>query len=143
MKSLASSASFVDVGTVLAVKRSEERFGALTSARVIGTDDLRQRMQLFQSVPFRDALGTERDIHPATARSQMLPNEARRTRIDRASQDDERAVPEVRRDLVDGLLEDGHRGSQEFVDRRSNDDDQLVGAADHLGIGAELQPARR
>ena len=73
----------------------------------------------------------------------MLPDEARRARIDRAPQDNQRAVPEMRRDLVDGLLEDRHRGSQEFVDRRSNDDDQLVGAADHLRVRAELQPACR
>ena len=49
----------------------------------------------------------------------------------------------MRRDLVDGLLEDRHRRSQEFVDRRSNDHDQLVGAADHLGVGSQLQPAGR
>ena len=38
-------------------------------------------------------------------------------RVDRAPQDDQRAVAEVRRDLVDGLLEDRHRGAEELVDR--------------------------
>ena len=49
----------------------------------------------------------------------------------------------MRRDLVDGLLEDRHRRSEELVDRRADDHDQLVGPADHLGVGSQLEPAGR
>ena len=48
----------------------------------------------------------------------MLPNEARRARIDRAPEDDQGPWPEVRGDLVDAVLEGRHRRPQELVDRR-------------------------
>ena len=53
----------------------------------------------------------------AAALGQVLGDVAGRARVDRAAQDDEGAVAQVRRDLVDGLLEDRHRRPEELVDR--------------------------
>ena len=47
----------------------------------------------------------------------------------------------MRRDLVHGPLEDRHRRAQELVDRRPDDDDQLVCPGDHRAVGPELEPA--
>ena len=66
-----------------------------------------------------------------------------RARVDGAAQDDQRAVAEVGRDLVDGPLEHAHRRAEELVDGRADDEEHGVGAADDLGVGAELEAARR
>ena len=44
---------------------------------------------------------------------------------------------------LDGLLEDRHRRAEELVDRRADDDDELVGPLDHRAVGAELETSRR
>ena len=64
-------------------------------------------------------------------------------RVDGAPQDDQRAVAEVRRDLLDGPLEDGHRRPEELVDRRADDDDDLIRPVQDLAVGAQLEPAGR
>ena len=49
----------------------------------------------------------------------------------------------MRGDLVDGLLEDRHRRPEELVDRRADDDDELLGPLDHRAVGAELEATGR
>ena len=43
--------------------------------------------------------------------------------------------------LTDRPFEDGHRGPQELVNRRSNHDDHNVGSTQHCCVGTELEPA--
>ena len=49
----------------------------------------------------------------------------------------------MRRDLVDGLLEDRHRWAQELVDRGADDDHEVVGPLDQVARRAECQTAGR
>ncbi len=48
-------------------------------------------------------------------------------------------VGQVRRQLLDGALEDRHRRVQELVDRRADDDDHLLHVAQQLRLGADGQ----
>ena len=100
-------------------------------------------MQLLEGMAFRDALGAERHVHGASGIGEVLGDIAGGPGIDGAPQDHERAVAQVRGDLVDRLLEDRHRWAQELVDRCPDDDNQTVGATDHRTVGAQLQPAGR
>jgi hypothetical protein len=50
---------------------------------------------------------------------------------------------QVRGDLVDRPLEDGHGRPQELVDRGADDDDELARPADHLAAAAKLEPTGR
>ena len=143
MKSFASSASLVVVRMVLAASRGEQRLGPLGGRVGVGADDLRQRAELLERVALGDPLRAERDVDAAAALGEVLGDVAGRARVDGAAQDDQRAVAQVRRDLVDGLLEDRHRWAEELVDRRADDDDELVGPRDHRAVGAELEPAGR
>ena len=126
----------VVVRIVLRRRVPEQRLGALAGAVVVGADDLRQRVELLERVALGDALGAERDVDPAAALGEVLADVGGRARVDRAAQDDERAIAEVRRDLVDRPLEDRHRRPEELVDRRADDDDQRVGPRDHLAPSA-------
>ncbi len=121
----------------LAGQRPEQRGRALGRPVVVGADDLRQRMELLEGMTLGDPLRAERDIDPAAALGEVLGDIAGRARVDRAAQGDQRPVAQVRRDLVDGLLEDRHRRAEELVDRRADDDHQLVGPGDHRAVGAE------
>jgi hypothetical protein len=47
----------------------------------------------------------------------------------------------VRGNLVDRSLEDGHGWPQELVDRRADDNDQLVRPANHLRASTEFEPS--
>ena len=117
MNSLASSASLVVVRIVLLRELAEQRLARVGGAVVVGADDLRQRVELLERVALGDPLRAERDVDAAAALGQVLGDVAGRARVDGAPQDDQRAVAEVRRDLVDGLLEDRHRRAEELVDR--------------------------
>ena len=109
MKSFVSSASLVVVRMVFeaSVPNSAEARSAATS--VVRADDLRQRGQLLEGVALGDPLRAERDVDDAAALGEVLGDVAGRARVDRAPERDERALAEVRRDLVDRLLEDRHR----------------------------------
>ena len=51
------------------------------------------------------------------------------------------AVPQVRHEVVEHLVEDAHRRVHELVDRRADDEDHRVGALEQAGSAAELEPA--
>ncbi len=141
MKSLASSASLLVVRMVLDAMWREQRGRALGGHVVVGADDLGQRVELLEGVALGDALRAERDIDRAAGFLEMLRHVLGRARVDGAAQDHQGAVAQVRGDLVDGLLEDRHRWPEELVDRRADDDDELVRALDHRAVGAEVQAA--
>ena len=143
MNSLASSASLVVVRIVLLASVAEQRGRALGGAVVVGADDLGQRVELLERVALGDPLRAERDVDGAAALGQVLGDVAGRARVDGAAQGDQGAVAQVRRDLVDGLLEDRHRRAEELVDRRADDDDEVVRPLDHRAVGAEREPAGR
>ena len=124
-------------------ERPEQRLGPVPRAILVRPDDLGQRAELLERVPLGDALRAERDVDPAAALGEVLGDVARRPRVDRAPEHDEGAVAQMRRDLVDGLLEDRHRGAEEFVDGRPDDDDEPIGSPDHRPVGPELEPAGR
>ena len=109
-------------------------------AVVVGADDLGQRVELLERVALGDPLRAERDVDGAAALGQVLGDVAGRARVDGAAKRDQGALAQVRRDLVDRLLEDRHRRSQELVDRRADDDDEVVRPLDHRAARAERQP---
>ena len=90
-----------------------------------------------------DALRAEREVHSAAACLEVAGDELARAGVDGAPEDDEGAVSQVRGDLLDGPLEDGHRRAEELVDRRADDDDHLLRAAEDLGVRREHEPAGR
>ena len=125
VNSLASSASLEVVRIVLRRERAEQGLGPLGGRVRVGADDLGQGAELLEGVALGDPLRAERHVDAAAALGEVLGDVAGRARIDGAAQDDERAVAQVRRDLVDGPLEDRHRRPEELVDRRPDDDDEL------------------
>ena len=125
MNSLASSASLVGRPDRLARRAARTAPSARSPAAVVvRADDLRQRVELLEGVALGDPLRAERDVDAAAALGEVLGHVLGRARVDGAAQDDQRAVAEVRRDLVDGPLEDRHRRAEELVDRRADDDDE-------------------
>ena len=127
----------------LAGERPEQLGRPLGGAVVVGADDLRQRVELLEGMALGDPLRAERHVDPAAALGEVLRDVAGRARVDGAAQGDQRPVAEVRRDLVDGLLEDRHRWPEELVDRGADDDDEVVRPLDHRAVGAEREPAGR
>src|SRR5450432_461850 len=88
---------------------------------------------------FSDPLWTECNVEVAAVLGQGLRDVLGRTRIDGAPQDDQRSVLEVRSDLLDGTLKDGHRWAKEFVDWRADDDDQDPRPADHRHVVRQFE----
>ena len=60
--------------------------------------------------------------------------------VDGAAKDDQRPLGEVRRQLVDRLVEDGHRGVEELIDGRADDHDDDGHATD---VPESVEAARR
>ena len=143
MNSFASSASLVVVRIVLLASVPNSAVARSAARVVVRADDLRQRVELLERVALGDPLRAERDVDAAAALGEVLGDVAGRARVDGAPQDDQGAVAEVRRDLVDGLLEDRHRRAEELVDRRADDDHEVVGPLDHRAVRAEREPAGR
>ena len=100
-------------------------------------------MQLLERMALGDPLGAEGDVHRAAALGEVLGHVAGRARVDGAPQGHQGAVTEMRRDLVDRLLEDRHRWAEEFVDRGADDDHEVIGPLDHRAVGPEGEAARR
>ena len=136
MKSFASSASSVVVRTICAASRAKSAAARSPAAGVVGADDLRQRAELLERVALGDPLRAEGDVDAAAALREVP---ARRTRWC-PGRPCCAGRPACRRGgagaiCVDRLLEERHRRAQELVDRRPDDDDERVGAA-------ERSPAR-
>ena len=121
----------------------EQRLGPVAGGRGVRADDLGQRVQLLERVALGDPLRAEGDVHVLAAVREGGGDVLGRARIDRAAQDDQRAVAELAGDLVDRPLEHAHRRAEELVDRGADDEQDGVGAADDLGVGAELEAAGR
>ena len=143
VNSFASSASLDVVRIVFVASCPNSSVARSRRDVVVRADDLRQRVELLERVALGDPLRAERHVDPRAALGEMLRDVLGRARVDGAAQDDEGAVAEVRRDLVDGLLEDRHRRAEELVDRRADDDDELLGPFDHRAVRAEAEPAGR
>ncbi len=122
---------------------TEQGLGSLGCPIRIGADDLRQAAELLERVTLGDPLRTEHDVDPAASLGEVLGDVFGRARVDGAAQDDEGPVPEMRRDLVDGALEDGHRRAEELVDRRADDDDHGLGPIQDRRIVGQLEPTGR
>ena len=140
MKSLASSASSGARPDDLAAEPGEERRRPVAHGGVVGADDLGQRPELLESVALGDPLRAEGDVDAAAAVGERLGDVGGGPRVDGAAQDNERAVAEVRRDLLDGPLEEGHRRAEELVDRRPDDDDE---ASARPTIAGSAESSRR
>ena len=110
-------------------QRPEQLGRPLGGHVVVGADDLGQRVELLERVALGDPLRAEGDVDHGSRARRGAGRRSRRARIDGASKGDERAVAEVRRDLVDRLLEDRHRRPEELVDRRADDDDEVSSSA--------------
>ena len=122
---------------------AEQRLRPLGSSIGVGADDLGQAAELLERVTLGDPLRAEDDVDPVAPGGELLRDVLGRPRVDRAPEHDERAILEVRRDLVDGSFEDGHRRPEELVDGRPDDHDDRRGPADHRRVRAEHEPARR
>ena len=123
-------------------ERPEERLGSIAGTLVVRADDLRQRSKLFEGMALGDPFRTKCDINLASTSFEVLADVRGRAGIDRAAQDHQRSLTEVRRDLIDRPLEDRHRWSEELVDGGPHHDDELVGAPHHLAAGSEFEPVR-
>ena len=118
---------------------AEQRLGPLGGVVRIGPDDLGQAAELLERVTFGDPLGAEDDVDPVATVGQVLGDVLGRARVDGASEHDQRAVPEVRRDLVDGSLEDRHRRPEELVDRGTDHHDHGIGPVQDRGVIGQLE----
>ena len=143
VKSFASSASLERRPDRLRGERAEEGRGPVGGDGRVGADDLGQRAELLEGVALGDPLRAERDVDAAAALGEVLGDVAGRARDRRCCAGRRARLAEVRRDLVDGLLEDRHRRPEELVDRRPDDDDELRRPPDHRAVGAEGQAAGR
>ena len=144
MNSFASSASLVVVRIVCAARRAEQRLGAVgrprSSSAPMIWGSVWSSSRAWPSA-IRSGQKATSTLRPRAC--EVLGHVLGRARVDRAAQDDQRAVAEVRRDLVDGPLEDRHRRAEELVDRRADDDDELSVRSIIVGVGAELEAAGR
>ena len=120
MNSLASSASLRRRADRLRGEPAEQRLGAVAGRAGVSAPTIwGRRVELLERVALGDPLRAERDVDAAAALREGCGDVRGRARVDGAAQDDEGAVAEVRRDLVDRPLEDAHRRAEELVDRAS------------------------
>ena len=143
MNSFASSASLVDVRTVFVTRwrnRSVARSAARSSSAPMICGSVCSSSRAWPSAirSGQNATSTEQP-----RRAEPLGHVRGRARIDRAAQDHQRSIAEVRRDLVDGPLEHRHRRPEELVDGSADDHDERLGPLDHRPARTELQAPGR
>ena len=105
------------------------------------SDYLRQVSNFVERVAFGDPLRAKGDIHLDAVRLESLLDEFGRTRVDRASQDDESSGLQVRHHLIDGALVHPHRRIHELIDRRADHHHDHRRATDRLWLAAEIEAA--
>ena len=117
-----------------------EQLARLGEGRVgVDAHQLRQGAQLLERVSFGDPLRAERDVG-IDARGAKAPlHGLAGAGIDSRPQHDERPVLDVRRQLVEDVLEDPHRWVHEFVDGRADDQDHRPGPPEHGGVARKLE----
>ena len=144
MKSLVSSASLVVVRIVFVASRPNSSVARGGRDVVVGADDLRQGVELLERVALGDPLGAEGDVDRAPRSARCCGDVDGRSGIDGAAEHDEGAVAEMRRDLVDRLLEDRHRRAEELVDRGADDDHESASVRSIIdAVRPEGEAARR
>ena len=124
----------------LDVELLEEGGRPLESRVGVDPDHLRERAVLLERVALGDPLWTERHLDGDAAVSEARLDILGGARVHGAAQHEERAVPQMRRQLIDDPLEQPHRWVHELIDRRPDDRDDDVGAPDHIDLVTELQP---
>ena len=117
MKSFASSASFVVVRIVSARASGRAPSPGRAAASVSAPMIWGSVWSSSSAWPSAIRSGQNATSTAAAAGGEVLGDVGGRARVDGAAQDDERAVAEVRGDLVDRPLEDRHRRPEELVDR--------------------------
>ena len=143
VNSLASSASLLVVRSVLAASRPNSA-SARSAAAAVSAPMIWGSVRSSSSAwPSAIRSGQNATSTPQAAVLEGRRDVLGRARVDGAAQDDQRAVAELRGDLVDRPLEHAHRRAEELVDGRPDDEQHGVGAGDDLGVGAELEAARR
>ena len=121
----------------------EDGAGAVEGNVSCRADELRQAPDLLQGVALGNPLRAERDVDLQSVVDEAPLNELGRPRIDRAAEDDQRAVDDVGGQLVDRPLVDPHRWVHELVDRRPNDHHDDLAVPDQFGAAAKAEPPGR
>ena len=100
-------------------------------------------LELLEGVALGDALRAEATSTLQAAVRERLRDVLGRARIDRAAQDDQRALVRCGASWSTDALEDRHRRVQELVDRRADDDDHHGRAAQRRRVARQRQAPGR
>ena len=104
---------------------TEQRGGALAAASSSAPTICGSVVQLLDRVPLGDALRAERDVDRSPGRRRRC-HVCGRARVDRAAEDDQRAVAKMRGDWSTARSKIVIDGSEELVHGRADDDHDLA-----------------
>ncbi len=118
----------------------EELVGPPDRAVAARGDDLRQRTQLFERLPFGDPLGAERDVDRAIRGDDQALDHGGDARVHSAAQNEVLSVSKVFEQTLDREQDVFRIGVGVLVDRRADDQDDVLGVGNRRRIARRLEP---
>src|SRR5262249_27226768 len=95
--------------------------------------------ELLEAVALGNPLRAERHAHVQPAAAQVLLDVGRDPRVDRAAQDHDLAVAQVRQALVEGPVDGGERRGEVLVDGGADDEGEEAALAKQVGPAGHFE----